>query len=84
MIPRAFNVLSFVARHLHTHGFAPTHAEIATELGLRSPPGKARNLALPGSVLLLEIPTDVLCAELRSRGVQVLDEQVMDQREMGR
>ena len=45
LTPRQSQVLAFIERHVATHGFAPSVAEIARAFGLASPNGVAKHLA---------------------------------------
>ena len=46
LTPRQAEILSFIKRCLEDHGFPPTRAEIAQELGLT--PGASRGIRIPG------------------------------------
>ena len=59
LTPRQAEILSFIKRCLEDHGFPPTRAEIAQELGFKSPnaaeehlkalaPGASRGIRIPG------------------------------------
>lgn len=62
--PQQSRVLDFIRQFSRDRGFPPTHAEIATGLGFRSPNAAAQHVRLLAKKGLLEI------AEGRSRGIR--------------
>ena len=63
---RQLQVLAFIERHVATHGFAPSIAEIAAGFGLASPTGVVKHLAA------LEQKACIELAPGKARGIRLL------------